>query len=89
MDPQNAAAHNNLGIVLAARRQTEEAIEHYLAAIRIDPAHAGAHYNLALILADRVRMDEAIGHLEAALRLKPDFPEARRALDGFRSRANQ
>jgi Tfp pilus assembly protein PilF len=87
LDPKNASAHNNLGIALADRRQTDEAIEHYREAIRISPEHSGAHYNLALALAGQGRVDEAIAQLEAALSRKPDFPEARRALEDFRSRA--
>jgi tetratricopeptide (TPR) repeat protein len=89
IDHENAPAHNNLGILLADRGEIDEAIEHYREAIRIDPAYAGARYNIALVLGRRGRMAEAINNLEAAIRLKPDFPEARRALEDFRRRADR
>ena len=43
---QNAVAHNNFGIVLAARGRDDAAIDHYRQALDIDPDNVDAHNNL-------------------------------------------
>ena len=43
----NYVIHNNLGIVLREQGRTEEAIKHYLQALRSNPDYALAHYNLS------------------------------------------
>ena len=48
-------ANNNLGVLLANKGQTDEAISHYQDALRLKPDHAEAHNNLACLL----RMNEA------------------------------
>jgi tetratricopeptide (TPR) repeat protein len=47
LDPNLAAAHLELGIVLAAEKKLPEAIAAYQQAIRIDPTLEEAHYRLA------------------------------------------
>jgi len=74
--PGNASAHTNLGNLLRDARQTDEAITHYEAALRIRPNYPQAHYNLAIALSDSRLMAQAIDHYETALRLKPDYHEA-------------
>ena len=41
INPDFAASHNNLGILLAGLGQVDEAIPHYRKALEIDPQHAG------------------------------------------------
>ncbi|MGH7996509.1 MAG: tetratricopeptide repeat protein [Opitutaceae bacterium] len=76
--PNNAWAHNALGLVLTNRpgRQAD-AIAQYEAALRLKPDYAAPHYNLGLVLAKQPgRQTEAIAQYEAALRLKPDSADA-------------
>ena len=72
----NSLAHHNLAVELAAQGKTEEAIVHYLEALRLQPDFVEAHNNLGVALADRGKIDEAFAHFSEALRLKPDNPEA-------------
>ena len=57
LDSNNAAAHNNLGLVLQTVRNYDDAEQHYREAIELDPtdvSHANgmAHYYLGLLLDD-------------------------------------
>ncbi len=66
----NALAHSNLGLALAERGRTEEAIHHYRAALRIDPTLDTAHGNLGNALIEQGEREEGIRHLEQALGAK-------------------
>ena len=69
-------AYNNLGIVLAEKGQTDEAIKHYQEAMRLRPDDAEAHYNLGIVLTERGQIGGAISQYQEALRLKPGYAEA-------------
>ncbi len=73
---ENLIAHDNLGTVLLAQGNVDEAIVHFEAALRIDADHAKAHNNLGNALLQKLRLDDAIGHFQRALALKPDYAEA-------------
>ena len=68
---ENYLAENNLGWDLVREHKPDEAIPHYLEAIRLRPRFIGGHTNLALALAELGRVDEAIVQFEEALRLEP------------------
>ena len=73
----NFRGHNNLGTCSGhSRGHTEEAVEHYLQALRIYPDFAEAHYNLAIALDKQGYTEEAIEHYLQALRIQPDYAEA-------------
>jgi len=74
--PGTSVAHNNLGVALAAEGKAEEAIAHYLEALRVRPDYADAHCNLGAVLAGQGKLDEAIAQLREALRLRPDYDYA-------------
>jgi tetratricopeptide (TPR) repeat protein len=74
--PANGRAHNNLGKAVFASGQPEEALPHYLEAIRLQPAVPEPYYNLGLALARLGRPTEAMARYEEALRLQPAYPEA-------------
>ena len=72
----NYRAHNNLGFAQSMQGRTEEAIEHYLQALRIKPDFAEAHNNLGNALKKQGHTEKAIEHYLQALRIKPDYAEA-------------
>jgi tetratricopeptide (TPR) repeat protein len=50
LNPDAAEAHYNLGVALAAKGRTEEAIHHFQEALRLKPYFAEARDNLARAL---------------------------------------
>ena len=73
----NAQAHVALGNVFERRRQMEEAVREYRAALALRPADAYAHFNLANVLSGKNEFAEALVHYVAALQAKPDWAVAR------------
>ena len=72
----NHIAHNNLGDALNKQGRTEEALEHYLEALRIKPDWVDVQFNLGVVLEKQGRAEEAIEHYLQALRIKPDYADA-------------
>jgi tetratricopeptide (TPR) repeat protein len=72
----NLIIHNNLGFALDKQGRTEEAIEHYIQALRLKPDYAEAHNNLGIALDRQGRTEEAVEHYLQALRLRPDYAQA-------------
>jgi len=66
-------AHNNLGLVLAARGELDAAERHYREALRLNPGFAEAHNNLTGILVARGRLDEAAEHNSGGARLNAAY----------------
>src|SRR6266852_2832549 len=73
-------AHNNLGIVLFQKGQTDEAIGHYRATLEMQPDFWDAEYNLGIALLSKGEVDEAILYCEKAVAKEPNDPDARVAL---------
>jgi tetratricopeptide (TPR) repeat protein len=73
--PDNADAHNNLGLAFAAQGRIDEAVTHYERATVLNPDHAGAHGNLGIILKDQGKFDEAMARYGRALAIRPDYAE--------------
>ena len=69
-------AHNNLGLLLADKGRTDEAMAHYQKALEINPDYAEAHNNLGTLLAKMGRTDEAMVHFLKALEINPDYGDA-------------
>jgi tetratricopeptide (TPR) repeat protein len=76
--PDNARAHNNLGLVLTHIPGREaDAVTECEAAVRLEPDSAGYHTELGSALANIPgRQPEAIAEYKEALRIKPDSVEA-------------
>jgi Tfp pilus assembly protein PilF len=72
----NFVIHNNLGVVLKEQGRTEEAIKHYLQALRSNPDYAPAHYNLGVAYAKSGKYKKAIETYKKAIRIKPDYADA-------------
>jgi len=69
----NYMIHNALGVELYKQGRTEEAIEHYLQALRIKPDYVNAHNDLGNAFGKQGRTEEAIEHYLQALHIKPDY----------------
>jgi protein O-mannosyl-transferase len=72
LDPDDGNAHNNLGIICADQGKPEEAIRHYLLAVKNKPALIQARVNLAAAYEKTRRYTQAIAAYEALGRLMPD-----------------
>jgi Flp pilus assembly protein TadD len=75
LKPDEARAHDSLGIVLSQQGRLDEAMSHFEEAIRLQPKDPKAYNNLAMALQSQGRLDEAITQLEVALKWVPDDPE--------------
>ena len=75
-NPTAWMAHSNLGNMLTAQGELDEAIGHYRQALRLKADNAEVHNNLGNALALKGRPDEALGCYREALRLKPDYADA-------------
>ena len=73
-NPAASDMHNDLGVILAKRKNYAEATAHFVAAVQSDPGNAGAQSNLGQALAINGKFTEAEPHFLAAIRLKPDDP---------------
>jgi tetratricopeptide (TPR) repeat protein len=69
--PANAAAHNNLGLVLHGQGKVEEAIACLRKVIALDPKLAAPHSNLGQVLVARGQLDEAIACFKKAIEIAP------------------
>lgn len=67
LNPRDADAHYQLGLIHMQRRQHAQALERFKAAIEIDPALVDAHYQLGRVARAESRWEDAIRHFEAAL----------------------
>src|SRR5437870_4186373 len=75
-NPDNADAHNLLGVILDQRGQTRAAEREYRTSLRLNPNAISAIANLGVLLAHTKRDDEAIKIFEAVLRAAPDHLQA-------------
>ncbi len=70
-NPQASIAHNNLGNLLLARGQSEEAAMRFQSAVQLEPDNAEARDSLGTALLERGQVDEAMVHFQKALELAP------------------
>jgi tetratricopeptide (TPR) repeat protein len=67
LNPADASAHYNLGLIYQQRGQMEEAKASFHRAIEIDPDETDAHYQLGRIGREEGRLPEALAHFEATV----------------------
>ena len=71
--PNQADAHNNLGVALVAQRRFSEAVKYYKEVLRLRPNYFEAHINLAVALSYQGKFDNAWQYYNQALRIKPGY----------------
>lgn len=75
-NPNEPAAHNNLGNVLKDLKRFDDALSSYDQAIKLKPDYAEAYYNRGIALKELNRWDEALDSYDRAINLKPDYADA-------------
>jgi tetratricopeptide (TPR) repeat protein len=70
---KKARPHLNLGVALAKQGRLDEAISHYLEALRREPDNEMAHISLGAALVKQGKLDEAVAHYTEALRIRPNY----------------
>jgi len=69
IDPDYAQAHNNLGRLLAARGNFDEAVDHFRQAIRAQPDFMAARESLVLALQEQGKNEEASREYAEAMQI--------------------
>jgi tetratricopeptide (TPR) repeat protein len=62
LNPADASAHYNLGLLQQQRKEYGEARARFLRAVEIDPEETGAHYQLGRIARAEGKLPEAVEH---------------------------
>ncbi|MBA3439701.1 MAG: tetratricopeptide repeat protein, partial [Pyrinomonadaceae bacterium] len=71
LNPADASAHYNLGLLHLKRNELDEARKRFERAIEIDPDEADAHYNLGRISRTQNSYPDAINHYEQVVTRDP------------------
>lgn len=71
LNPADASAHYNLGLLYQQRGEGDAAIGAFQRAIEIDPHETDAHYQLGRIAREQGRLNEAIRHFEQVVQQNP------------------
>ena len=71
LNPRDADAHYQLGLIHLQRRQLREAAERFRRAVEIDPGEIDAQLQLGRIARQEGRWEDSIRHLEAVLSRDP------------------
>lgn len=73
--PGNAAAHYNLGYLLSACGNMDEALVHYRRCVECDPTFSAAWYRMGIICEERGLWEEALRDYETFLEHQPGHQE--------------
>jgi tetratricopeptide (TPR) repeat protein len=71
LNPRDAGAHYQLGLIHQQRGQDELAAERFRKAVEIDPMEVDAHYQLGRLARRQGRLPEAIAHFERVVSRDP------------------
>jgi protein O-GlcNAc transferase len=74
LQPDNDEAHRNLGNVLLARGEHNQAIKHYETALQINPGSVATLVCMGKISSSLGLQDKAEAYYKEAVRLNPDIP---------------
>src|SRR5262245_3283467 len=75
LNPADASAHYQLGLIYQKRGEQDAAMASFKRAAEIDPQEVDAHYQLGRIARQQGRLDEAIGHFELVVQLDPSHSQ--------------
>ena len=64
VNPKDADAHVQLGLIYQQRRQDAKALEHFQKAIAIDPEEIDANYQLGKIARSKSELQDALNHFQ-------------------------
>lgn len=70
-----AVEYNSIGKELYEAQEYDEAIEYFLAAIKLEPDYAEAHSNLGLVYYHLEMYKESLGEFKIAVSIEPTTPE--------------
>ena len=82
LNPEDAKANINLGVLLAAKGNVGEAAAQYRKAIEAEPEYPVGYTNLGVLMAQSGQMDQAIRYFEKAVEVDPWDVEAQSDLGG-------
>ena len=74
LDPDNAAAHEHLGMLYIGSKQRDLAVQHLEQAAQLDPTRWGAHNALGVLADASGNYEQAIEHYGTALQQQPESP---------------
>ena len=80
VDPTDAGAHNNLGVLYYNKGMLDEAVAAFTRALSIDPRMATAERNLHIAWRETGLFDRAVADLARKLEVNPADYEVRRQL---------
>lgn len=76
LNPADASAHYNLGLIHQQRGELDEARRRFARAIEIDADEVDAHYQLGRISREQGRLGEAIQHFDAVVQRDQDHSQS-------------
>jgi tetratricopeptide (TPR) repeat protein len=71
LNPADASAHYQLGLIYQKRGELDGAVGSFKRAVEIDPREVDAHYQLGRIARQQGRLNEAVQHFERVLQFDP------------------
>ena len=71
LNPADASAHYQLGLIYHKRGELDAAVGSFKRAVEIDPSEVDAHYQLGRIARQQGRLNEAVQHFERVIQLDP------------------
>jgi tetratricopeptide (TPR) repeat protein len=71
LDPGDAKAHNNLGVLLLQKGRLDEAAGHFQSAVDASSEFGDAQSNLGIAMLQKGKVEEAVMHLQKASELSP------------------
>src|SRR5919201_223306 len=77
IDPADAGAHNNLGVLYYNKGMYEEAVGAFARALELDPKMQVAQRNLEIAYFNTGYYDKRVAELHERLRTEPDDRDAR------------